>query len=165
VLVDRAAGELGARCDDEAYNTLTLNLAQEIVTGKRNVEEARKFYAETASAYVMGASGALCRTASVRQWRVRQSRRSRMLSPAGKLLPPHRHCALEVVIFDDNFDPGNLDFKHRSTRRHERCHPGGAETTLGRIAAASNAAHNDPNACRRCRHEELTVDGPTSGDM
>ncbi len=54
VLVDRTAGELGARCDDEAYNTLTLNLAHEILTGKRNVEEARKFYAETASAYVMG---------------------------------------------------------------------------------------------------------------
>jgi hypothetical protein len=37
VLVDRTAGELGARCDDEAYNTLTLNLAHEIVTGKRTL--------------------------------------------------------------------------------------------------------------------------------
>jgi hypothetical protein len=27
LLVDRTAGEIGARCDHEAYNTLTLNLA------------------------------------------------------------------------------------------------------------------------------------------
>lgn len=54
VLVDRTAGELGARCDHEAFNILTLNLAHEIVTGQRTVEEARKMYAETASAFVMG---------------------------------------------------------------------------------------------------------------
>ncbi len=54
VLVDRTAGELGARCDHEAFNILTLNLAHEIVTGQRTVEEARKVYAETASAFVMG---------------------------------------------------------------------------------------------------------------
>ncbi len=39
-----------------AYNTLTLNLAHEIVTGARSVVEARQFYAETASAYAMGGS-------------------------------------------------------------------------------------------------------------
>ncbi len=54
MLVDRTAGEMAARCDHEAYNTLTLNLAHDIVTGKRTVEDARRFYAETASAYVMG---------------------------------------------------------------------------------------------------------------
>lgn len=54
VLVDRTAGEMGARCDHEAYNTLTLNLAHDIITGKRTVDDARRFYAETASAYVMG---------------------------------------------------------------------------------------------------------------
>lgn len=54
VLVDRTAGELGARCDHEAFNILTLNLAHEIITGKRTVEDARDLYAETASAYVMG---------------------------------------------------------------------------------------------------------------
>ncbi len=54
VLVDRTAGEIGARCDHEAYNTLTLNLAHDIVTGKRTVEEARHVYAGTASAYAMG---------------------------------------------------------------------------------------------------------------
>ncbi len=54
VLVDRTAGEVGARCDHEAYNILTLNLVHEIVTGARSVEDARKLYAETAAAYSMG---------------------------------------------------------------------------------------------------------------
>jgi hypothetical protein len=53
-LIDRTSGELGSRCDHEPYNTLTLNLAVEIIEGKRTVDEARKVYAETASAYVMG---------------------------------------------------------------------------------------------------------------
>jgi len=34
-------------------NLLALNLAHDIVTGKRNVEEARTFYAETAGAFMM----------------------------------------------------------------------------------------------------------------
>lgn len=54
VLVDRTAGEMGARCDMEAMNILTLNLAHEIVTGKRTIEEARQHYADQASAYVLG---------------------------------------------------------------------------------------------------------------
>lgn len=54
VIVDRTAGQLGSRCDHEAFNTLTLNLAVEIVEGTRTVEEARKLYAQTAAAYVMG---------------------------------------------------------------------------------------------------------------
>jgi hypothetical protein len=54
VLVDRTAGEVGARCDHEAFNILTLNLAVEILEGRRTVEEARELYAETASAYMMG---------------------------------------------------------------------------------------------------------------
>lgn len=53
-LVDRTAGEIGSRCDHEAYNTLTLNLAVEIIEGRRTVDDARQLYAETASAYVMG---------------------------------------------------------------------------------------------------------------
>ncbi len=53
-LIDRTTGELGARCDHEAYNTLTLNLAVEIIEGRRTVEDARRLYAETASAYAMG---------------------------------------------------------------------------------------------------------------
>ncbi len=53
-LVDRTAGEAGARCDSEAANMITLNLMHEIVTGKRSVEEARKVYAENMAAYTMG---------------------------------------------------------------------------------------------------------------
>jgi hypothetical protein len=54
VLIDRTTGELGARCDHEAFNILTLNLAVEILAGSRSVEDARELYAETAAAYVMG---------------------------------------------------------------------------------------------------------------
>jgi hypothetical protein len=54
MLIDRTAGEIGARCDHEPYNTLTLNLAVEIIEGKRSVEDARHLYAETAAAYAMG---------------------------------------------------------------------------------------------------------------
>jgi hypothetical protein len=56
VLIDRTTGELGARCDHEAFNILTLNLAVEIIDGRRSVEDARELYAETAAAYVMGRS-------------------------------------------------------------------------------------------------------------
>jgi hypothetical protein len=54
VILDRTAGQIGARCDDEAFNVLTLNLAVEILEGRRTVEDARELYAETAAAYVMG---------------------------------------------------------------------------------------------------------------
>lgn len=54
VLVDRTAGEMGARCDMEAMNILTLNLAHEIVIGRRTVQDAREHYADQASAYVLG---------------------------------------------------------------------------------------------------------------
>jgi hypothetical protein len=53
-LVDRTAGEAGARCDSEAANTITLNLMHEIITGQSSVEEARKAYADSMMAYTMG---------------------------------------------------------------------------------------------------------------
>ena len=53
-LLDRTAGEAGARCDTEAANTITLNLMHEIVVGERTVEEAREKYAEQMSAYTLG---------------------------------------------------------------------------------------------------------------
>ena len=37
-LVDRTAGEAGARCDSEAANMITLNLMHDIVTGAKSVE-------------------------------------------------------------------------------------------------------------------------------
>jgi hypothetical protein len=46
VVVDRTKGELSARCEAEEANFLALNLAHEIVTGKRNVVSARQTYAE-----------------------------------------------------------------------------------------------------------------------
>ncbi|TFE19531.1 hypothetical protein [Cohnella luojiensis] len=48
VIMDRTKGEVSARCHEEAMNYLTLNLVNDIVTSKRSVEDARKFYAETA---------------------------------------------------------------------------------------------------------------------
>lgn len=51
VYVDRTRGEAKAKCHDEAMNTLSLNLLNDIVTRKRTVEDARLFYAETAKNY------------------------------------------------------------------------------------------------------------------
>jgi hypothetical protein len=46
VVVERTAGEISARCHDEQANLLALNLAHDIVTGRRSVEEARAYYAK-----------------------------------------------------------------------------------------------------------------------
>ncbi len=54
IIVDRTRGTIGARCDTEAHNLLALNLAYDILNGKKNVEEARKAYAEIAKAEMMG---------------------------------------------------------------------------------------------------------------
>ncbi|GGE40329.1 hypothetical protein GCM10011391_18880 [Pullulanibacillus camelliae] len=44
--IDRTAGEASAKCDQEAANFMALNLMHDIVTGKRNVENARRFATE-----------------------------------------------------------------------------------------------------------------------
>lgn len=46
VIAERTKGELSARCDKEGANFLALNLAHEIVTGRRSVDDARQMYAE-----------------------------------------------------------------------------------------------------------------------
>ena len=46
ISIYRVGGELSARCDLESNNVLTLNLAQEIVEGKKSVEQARKEFGE-----------------------------------------------------------------------------------------------------------------------
>lgn len=51
---NRTKGTLSARCDKEAFNFLALNLAHEIITGKRTVVAARTFLAQTAAAYPGG---------------------------------------------------------------------------------------------------------------
>lgn len=45
VIVERTKGEMSARCDKEAANLLALNLAHDVATGKKSVNEAREFYA------------------------------------------------------------------------------------------------------------------------
>jgi hypothetical protein len=54
VIVERTRGEMSARCDKEGANLLALNLAHEIVTGKRTVAEARRMYAEQITAMKAG---------------------------------------------------------------------------------------------------------------
>ena len=54
VVVDRTQGEMSARCDKEGANFLALNLADDIVKGRRSVSEARDFYAATIKAFKAG---------------------------------------------------------------------------------------------------------------
>lgn len=54
VVAKRTSGELSARCDKEEANILAINVANDIVTGKKNVEEARQFYTETMTAFASG---------------------------------------------------------------------------------------------------------------
>lgn len=54
VVAHRTRGELSAQCDVEAMNLLALNLAHDVATGKRTVQDARAFYAKTAMAFKQG---------------------------------------------------------------------------------------------------------------
>lgn len=54
VVVERTNGMISARCDLEEANFLALNLANDVATGKRSVADARKFYAETITAFKKG---------------------------------------------------------------------------------------------------------------
>jgi hypothetical protein len=54
VVLERTSGEISARCDKEGANFLALNLAHEIATGKRKVEDARKTYGEQITAMKAG---------------------------------------------------------------------------------------------------------------
>ena len=47
LILERTKGEISARCDKEDANFLAINLAHDIVTGKRSVDDARKFYADS----------------------------------------------------------------------------------------------------------------------
>ncbi len=49
IIVERTKGEVSARCDKEEANFLAINLAHDIVTGKRSVSDARKAYTEAVS--------------------------------------------------------------------------------------------------------------------
>jgi hypothetical protein len=54
VIVDRTKGTLSARCDKEEMNVLALNLAHDIISGKRTVEDARDHFAKTAARFKEG---------------------------------------------------------------------------------------------------------------
>lgn len=54
VTVDRTAGELSAKCDLENHNILSLNLANDIATGKKSVRAARKDFGENVVQELMG---------------------------------------------------------------------------------------------------------------
>ena len=58
VIVERTKGEMSARCDREEANMLALNLAHDIITNKRTVEDARKAYAENIKAFMKNEPGA-----------------------------------------------------------------------------------------------------------
>ncbi len=51
---DRTRGEMSARCDLEGHNILTLNLANDIVMGKKSAEEARKAFGQNVVDDAMG---------------------------------------------------------------------------------------------------------------
>lgn len=51
VIVERTAGEVSARCHDEEANFLALNLMHDIVTGTKNAQEARAYYAKEFADY------------------------------------------------------------------------------------------------------------------
>lgn len=54
VIVERTRGEISARCGGTSMNFVAINLAHEIITGKRTVEEARQEYADLYTAYQKG---------------------------------------------------------------------------------------------------------------
>ena len=54
VIVDRTRGLLSARCYREGVNILALNLADDIVRGKRDVANARRFYAHAIAQMMAG---------------------------------------------------------------------------------------------------------------
>jgi len=59
VTVMRTRGELSAECDKPIHNILALNLADEIINGKKTVTAARAAYAETIQAEMKGQKPAL----------------------------------------------------------------------------------------------------------
>ena len=54
VIAERTKGELSARCGGTSMNFVAINLAHDIVTGKRTVAEAREEYTRLYSAHKRG---------------------------------------------------------------------------------------------------------------
>lgn len=58
VYPDRTKGELGAFCHEEGANVLSLNLAHDVISGEKTVEEARDEYAKIMAKGKAGGSAA-----------------------------------------------------------------------------------------------------------
>jgi len=54
LVVDRTRGELTVHCNDERMNTLTLNIANDIVTGDRTLEQALAYHAQVVRGVQIG---------------------------------------------------------------------------------------------------------------
>lgn len=54
IIVDRTKGEISARCDNEANNTIALNLANDIVSGRLTPDQARSRFTELTQAVQQG---------------------------------------------------------------------------------------------------------------
>jgi hypothetical protein len=54
VIVERTKGDISARCDKEEMNMLALNLANDVATDKKTVEEARAYYLKAAMDFMQG---------------------------------------------------------------------------------------------------------------
>lgn len=54
ITVNRTRGTVSATCHEEAMNRLALNIASEIVNGKRSVDDARQFLAKEVQDYQQG---------------------------------------------------------------------------------------------------------------
>ena len=54
VVCNRTNGEISARCDKEGANFLAINLANDIITGKKDVKSARDFYAKSIKEMING---------------------------------------------------------------------------------------------------------------
>lgn len=59
VIVYLTKGRLAARCDKEGANILALNLAHDVITGEKNVEQARSAYADAIKQMKQGREVAL----------------------------------------------------------------------------------------------------------
>lgn len=54
VIAERTKGEISARCDMEEMNFLALNLAHDIATGKKTVEQGRDYYTRAVKEFMQG---------------------------------------------------------------------------------------------------------------
>ncbi len=54
VVCNRTNGEMSARCDKEGANFLAINLANDVITGKKDVKTARDFYATSIKEMING---------------------------------------------------------------------------------------------------------------